>query len=375
MPRFIHAADLQIGREYGTTFPTPAAAYAIAEARLGTVKTIANLAVAHDCQAVLVAGDVFDSQTVDNRTMRILIDAMAGFSGPWILIPGNHDPALPESVWSRLLRSGISIPSNVHIVLKPGTLSFPELGFVVLAAALTQKNTLVDLTEWFDEAETEEGLVRVGLAHGAVQGILMEEAGSQNPISPTRAQSAQLDYLALGDWHGMKQVNDRIWYSGTHEQDRFKSNNPGHVLLVDIPEVGALPKVTPIRTTRYTWVEMSETLSISTDVDRLANTLKTLGTDTALNLTLDGSISLATAARLTDLLQQTDARLRSLSCDRAGLKEAPSEEDIAAIKADGYLAEVVDDLRKLQPDKPEAAAGALSILAAILKDIHGEGGI
>jgi hypothetical protein len=229
----------------------------------------------------------------------------------------------------------------------------------------------VDLTDWFDGAETHEGLIRIGLAHGAVQGILMDEAGAQNPISATRTKTAQLDYLALGDWHGMKQVDDRTWYSGTHEQDRFKSNNPGHVLLVDIQAAGALPEVTPIKTSQYTWVEISETLTVSTDIDRLANNLSTLGAETALNLTLDGSIDLATAACLTDLLQQSDARLRSLYCDRSGLREAPSDEDIAAIKADGYLAEVVDDLRKLQAETPEVAAGALSILAAILKDIRG----
>ena len=38
---------------------------------------------------------------------------MRGFAGPWVLLPGNHDAALAEGVWSRLERLGR--PANVIV--------------------------------------------------------------------------------------------------------------------------------------------------------------------------------------------------------------------------------------------------------------------
>jgi DNA repair exonuclease SbcCD nuclease subunit len=248
VPRFLHTADWQIGRQYGQ-FPADDAV-PLAQARLAAVETLARLAVDHRVDAVLVAGDVFDAQTVADRTIRQLFNAMEGFPGPWLMIPGNHDAALAESVWTRAARLGV-LPGNLHLALQPGVLAFPELGFSALAAPLAQRHTYNDLTTWFDDAPTAPGQLRIGLAHGSVQGILAPDIDSANPIAPDRATRARLDYLALGDWHGCRQVDPRTWYSGTPEPDRFKGNAPGFALLVEIDAPGAEPRVEQIATGRF----------------------------------------------------------------------------------------------------------------------------
>ncbi len=72
MPRFLHTADWQIGRQY-SQFPADDAG-PLAEARLAAVETVARLAAEHKVDAVLVAGDVFDAQTVADRTIRSDMD-------------------------------------------------------------------------------------------------------------------------------------------------------------------------------------------------------------------------------------------------------------------------------------------------------------
>ena len=206
MPIFLHTADWQIGRQY-SQFPADDSV-PLAEARLAAVETIARLALEHKVDAVLVAGDVFDAQTVADRTIRKLFNALGGFPGPWIMIPGNHDAALTESVWTRAARLG-ALPANLHLALQGKVLDFTALGFSALTAPLTQRHTYNDLTEWFDEARTAPGHVRIGVAHGSVQGVLAEDIDSANPIGAKRAARAKLDYLALGDWHGCKQIDDR----------------------------------------------------------------------------------------------------------------------------------------------------------------------
>ena len=348
MPRFLHTADWQIGRQYASFAPDDAVA--LAEARISVIERIAGLATEETVDAVLVAGDVFDAQTVSDRTIRRLFNAMAAYTGPWILISGNHDAALAESVWTRAQRLE-AVPANAHLAL------------------------MSDLTEWFDHAETTDGLLRIGLAHGSVQGILAEDENATNPISPERYQSAALDFLALGDWHGTKQINPHTWYSGTPEQDRFRGNDPGNVLLVDIPEVGTEPQVEILPIGRHPWIQMSEHLAVSSDLDQLIGNIETQPEQAVVALRLEGEISLLGKQQLERALSVAEARFRSLGYDLSGLSLQPTEDDIAALHADGYVGDVITEFRDQQEGEGgEVARDAMAILASMLLEKQAQGG-
>jgi len=368
MPRFLHTADWQIGRQY-SQFPSDDGV-PLAEARLDAVATLARLANEHRVDAVLVAGDVFDAQAVSERTIRRLFAQLSAYAGPWLMIPGNHDAALAESVWTCAQRIG-AVPPNVHLALQAGVLDFASLGFVALAAPLTQRHTHDDLTEWFDAAPTPDGLLRIGLAHGCVQGLLAEAIDSPNPIAADRARLARLDYLALGDWHGCRQVDARTWYSGTPEQDRFRDNAPGHALLVDIEGPGALPVVTRLVTGRFRWRAIEATLSVASDVDQVSDALAAAQSSDVVSLQLSGQVDLPGLVRLRAAIGVAEAGVRHLQADLSALRLMPTAEDIAALDADGYLGEVIGELRDAQSDgtQPEAAvvaAHALGLLATLL---------
>lgn len=366
MPTFLHTADWQMGRTF-SRFETEDGA-ALVEARFEAIEALARLANEHQCDAVLVAGDVFDAQTVSDRTIRRVFNATREFTGPWVMLPGNHDAALAESVWTRAGRLG-AVPDNVHLALEPGVINLEQQGLVVLCAPLTQRNTYSDLTETFNTCETPEGLVRVGLAHGSVQGLLPGEIDSTNPILPNRAETARLDYLALGDWHGTKQIDERTWYSGTPEPERFRNNGAGYALIVNVPAPGESPTVTPVKTARYQWHQWRENLTVESDLDQLLDRLKTLPEPSVVDLRLEGSVTLAGEEKLLNALSVAEARFRSVQCDRSGLQLEPTDDDIASLKADGYVGEVIEHLRAQQhDDNAEAARDALAILAGLLKD-------
>ena len=91
---------------------------------------------------------------------------------------------------------------------------------------------------WMDGVPSPAGALRIGLAHGSVQGF--GSAGEANvPIDPARVKSAGLSYLALGDWHGTTRISDRAWYSGTPEPDGFRDNDPGNALIVRVDDAAA----------------------------------------------------------------------------------------------------------------------------------------
>jgi DNA repair exonuclease SbcCD nuclease subunit len=368
MIRFLHTADWQIGTQFGQ-FDAEEAAH-LAEARFETVRRIAGEAAARRVDAVLVAGDVFDQQTVTDTVIRRLFGALAGFTGPWIMLPGNHDAALVESVWTRAQRLNC-IPPNVWVVLSPGVILFDALRCAFLCAPLTQRITYDDTTALFDQAETPPDYFRVGLAHGSVSGILQEGIDSTNPIEPTRAETARLDYLALGDWHGHFQVNGRTWYAGTHEQDRFRANDPGYMLDVTLAEPGALPSVQAVPVGKYRWLRWEEAIMVASDVDALKARLQVLGATDVLKLDVRGTTDLASAEAMRVAVDETRARVRALRVDMSELQVQPTADDLAALGAQsGYLGTVVARLRDLQADPQQAklAAEALLLLAQFQRE-------
>lgn len=368
MPKFLHTADWQIGRQFSTFDPEDA--HPLADARIAAVERLAALAVAHQVDAVLVAGDVFDAQTVADRTILRMFNAMAAFSGPWVLISGNHDAALAEGVWTRAQRLG-AVPVNVRLALTAEPVLLHDCQTAVLPAPLTQRHTYGDSTAWFDDAPTPNGWLRIGLAHGGVQGVLAEGVASANPIAAERAAQARLDYLALGDWHGTKRIDARTWYSGTPEPDRFKSNAAGQALFVDIAGAGVEPVVTQLPTAQFDWQEHAFSLRVATDLDELFSLLNGFAPHVVLDLHLDGQLALAEHQRLTSALGLARARLRHLSVDLTALRLAPTADDIASLHAEGYLAEVIAELHAEQAgtgDAADIARAALAILTTTLAE-------
>ncbi|MCH4572428.1 metallophosphoesterase family protein [Achromobacter xylosoxidans] len=363
MTHFLHTADWQIGRQYGQ-FETDDAAL-LAEARFDAVARIAALAAERQVDAVLVAGDVFDTQGVSDRTIRRLFAALAAYAGPWVMIAGNHDAALADSVWSRAAQLGC-IPPNVRVPPRPGVVDLAAQNLAVLAAPLTQRHTYDDVTQAFDAMESEPGRIRVGLAHGSVAGRLPDTIDATNPIAPDRASRARLDYLALGDWHGCLSIDERTWYAGTPEQDRFRGNEPGYVLDVRIAAPGATPQVERVATGKYRWSAWTETLSLPTDAQALAERLAALRAEDVLRLELQGHVNVQTWEALQRAVDQAAAQARAVLPDFSGLLLEPDDADLAQLGASGYVGEVATQLQAMQAD-PEQAAVAGEALRLLLR--------
>lgn len=361
--RLLHTADWQIGR-LPAAFEADDAA-ALAEARFLAVERLAALAREHAVHAVLVAGDVFDAQTVTDKTVRRLFNAMRGYDGPWLLLPGNHDAALVESVWTRAHRLGL-IPPNAQACLEP-VVRVVDARFALLPAPLVQRHTHADLTGWFDEAVTPTGLPRVGLAHGCVQGLLPEDLDSANPIAAQRAGRAGLDFLALGDWHGTRRIDERTWYAGTPEPDRFRANDAGNALLVTLEGAGAPPRVQVLRTGRYRWHALEHRLAVPSDLDALLAAMAAFGGDDVVQLRVGGACDLAGHRHLDEAVAALRARVRAVDDDRTALRLEPTAADLEALRADGYVGQVMRQLRdELHGPQAERARDALLILAGLL---------
>lgn len=326
---------------------------------------LAALATEQAVDAVLVAGDVFDGNLVADRTLLQAMAAMRGFAGPWLLLPGNHDAALAESAWTRLER--LDPPANLLIARTPAPIVLADGRLVVLPAPLTERHSQDDLTAWMDTAATPAMALRVGLAHGSVADRLPAAAEAANPIAPDRAETARLDYLALGDWHGTLEIAPRTWYAGTPEPDRFKANAAGQALLVELDGPGAPPRVTPLATAAHAWQEVALDLSATGDAEAPA-----LRIDRALaqgrcelkrivRLGLRGGVDLAARAGIAAVIERWHGELRHLEVVDE-LQAAPSASDLARLAGQPAIGQVARALAQ-EALAGEAEARAVAALA------------
>jgi DNA repair exonuclease SbcCD nuclease subunit len=345
--RFIHTADWQLGKPFAN-FPADLAGE-LSAARFNAIERIAGVAAGHGASHVLVAGDVFDGEDLANATVRRALERMAEFSAvTWVLLPGNHDPARPGGIWDRIKRFGF--PANVLPILVPEPVVLAA-GVYLLPAPLTTKNPGRDPTLWMQNAATPAGAKRIGLAHGSIQGF-GSDGESAVLIAKDRAPSAGLTYLALGDWHGIKQVSPETWYSGTPEPDRYPSNEPGYVLAVTL-EGNSAVKAEKVPSAQFSWAKKSATLNSSADLATLESSLTMPGAQVSrslVQLTLSGSLSLSEHAALDDWCETWSGRLRHLEVERSLLAVRLSETDFDSLGSEGPLLDAARRLAVIAAD-------------------------
>jgi DNA repair exonuclease SbcCD nuclease subunit len=348
--RFIHSADWQIGKvfkQFG------AKEEALRQARLAAIERLGAHAKSNGVHHIVVAGDVYDSEAPNSHTLRAPIERMMRFADiHWHLLPGNHDPHRPEGVWDRVGQLGL--PANIHLHLTPTPFALEERAFL-LPAPLVRKSEFDDISGWMDNAETPPGALRIGLAHGSVVNF-GSDGEATNPIDPTRAAKARLDYLALGDWHRTLQVGPAIWYAGTPEPDRAGGQEQGTALLVEIAGPGAAPSVSPLVTGTYRWITHAERLddeSALADLDQRVRSEPNLSR-LVLRLRIEGRLPLAAHAAFQRRMADLDAAVFHLDVDQTSLTARPTQADLEAIDFDGVLRRSADRLRSVIEDSAAA---------------------
>lgn len=345
--RLIHTADWQIGKVF--RFVDNATMGLLQESRLRVIARLGELAGEHGARHILVAGDVYDLEALSPRSLNQPLERMRNFASVhWHLLPGNHDPYRPNSLWDQIQRKGL--PDNVHIHVTAESTIFEGDSFALLPAPLHHRRTLDDPTAYMDELELPDGLVRIGLAHGTVTGFGSDDKDVPNYIAPDRPSRAGLSYLALGDWHGQKKINDRCWYSGTPETDAFDVIDGGQALLVEIDGPSAPPAVTPLVTGHYAWITLAEQIKSRADINFLAEKLRGVADDlnrVLVHVVVEGALSLEDRRYFEEqIVDGVSAAFCFMRVDDRRLFPRPTPEDLDQIDRGGFVRTAAEELKR-----------------------------
>ena len=392
--RLVHTSDWQIGKTF--RFADDDTLAVLQNERLEAIGRIGRVARAAGARRVLVAGDVWDVAIPGDRTLRQPVERMRQFPDlDWHLIPGNHDPNMPGGVWDRWLRIGL--PDHVHAHLSPHPVFLgPDTDGPdptgrdawLLPAPLDRRHAFGDPTACMDDASTPEGSLRIGLAHGSTRdfgatgGATGGSGTAHNLIAGDRAVRSGLDYLALGDWHGLVPAGPLGWYSGTPEPDGFdRGGDGGGSVLLASPGQKRPPE--PHAVGRHLWRRERATLTDLADIEALEHRLRHLGGDDPSRvlvwLALDGTLDAADHARCEDRIRHgVGSALRALRIDDAALALTTTPDDLALLGENTALRGAADRLAQAAmpglPGHDVAGAALARLLTLARQDRQGDRG-
>ncbi len=251
---FVHTADWHLGMRFRSFREEHE--LELMRARLDVIDRIFGVADSSLADAVLCAGDLFDGPRPDaqwSEGLAAVLKKRASPKRPVFLLPGNHDPLLPDSVWDPASAFRKQLPEHVHVVDRDDFTFVLKEGAVLCAAPCRSSAGQKDLALALPARADGDERIRVGLVHGST--FDLKDFQTNFPISPEAAVQRGFDYLAIGDTHGFRifpPVEKPTVYPGAPEPTSFADEEPGHVAVVFISQRRKVT-VTKERVAKWRW--------------------------------------------------------------------------------------------------------------------------
>jgi DNA repair exonuclease SbcCD nuclease subunit len=378
MIRILHTSDLQLGmtRRF---FDHEAQARYIDD-QFDALRRLAKIASERDCDAVVIAGDVFDVVLPDRRIVTRAIDALGSFVVPVFLLPGNHDAGSPESIWTTGNLAS-RLPSNVTVIRDSTIQSVCGGRLEIVGAPWTSRRPDRDLVALalvgLDSRSPESTRILVG--HGGVDSI-NPDPGNLNLIRLASLESAigegLIDYVALGDRHSSLSigVTGRVWYSGapvmTSFREDLETTNRALVVTFDADVI-----VDQVEVGQWEF-RRSEFAASGADLLEAVRAELSLPGDrarTAIRFVLEGTVNLAERAELDQILDEASDLYASvrLSEDHCDLAVLVDDADLATLAIGGYGDDAVADLIAMTTQGGQTGDDAVLALRTLYRLFEG----
>jgi DNA repair exonuclease SbcCD nuclease subunit len=278
-----HLSDLHLGRK---SPGDPQGAE-----RLNSLRQAIVTLARHRPDAFVIAGDTFDSPQTEPAVVEEAAKTLCGIRGaedetiPVIIIPGNHDPADADRLWT-IFEESLGPADYVHLAREPRVIELAEGKLSVEAyPCLTRFSAEPPWETRLPAATKRPDAVRVVVAHGTLQGGPIPEGETDAyPFTQAEVDALGADYVALGHFHGLyppwgdcDECQRSCCYSGTHEADQFGGESGYAVLATLTP--GRPTQLKRIKVGRREWRRIP--LAGPADLDRAQRLLEEMRGDDA----------------------------------------------------------------------------------------------
>jgi len=238
--RFVHAADLHLDSPFtGLTRVAPDIASYLRDATFRAYDGIIDLCLREKVDALLVAGDVYDSADRSLRAQLKFVDGLRRLDDAGIrsfVCHGNHDPL---DGW----QARLSFPPGCHrFGAKVEGVPFDLVASdraIVYGVSYPRRDVRESLIPRFPIPKS--GVFSIGLLHCNVDGNT--EHDSYAPCTTDDLAATGIDYWALGHVHNRKvlrQEGPTVVYPGNPQGRHPKEVGARGVYVVDVSESGTV---------------------------------------------------------------------------------------------------------------------------------------
>lgn len=208
------------------------------------LRGVLDLAIEHDVDLVLIAGDLFDHARIAEDTARCAIAELARLDRPVVVIPGNHDCVDERSVYRRVDLQDAG--PHVHFAGDPQgeELRFDALRLHVWARGIENHHPGHRPLAGRRPAGPGEWSVVVTHGHYVEN---WEDSDRSSQIRQEEIAALGCDYLALGHWHRFLDVSQggvTAFYCGSPSESGTDAGTVNLVILD--PETGVGVERVPI---------------------------------------------------------------------------------------------------------------------------------
>lgn len=300
MIRIFHTADLHLGLGFTRAGYSPELREKLVVRRIEALRAMVALANERACDLFVVAGDLFDSLRVPASRVREAAESLASFEGIVAVLPGNHDPLQEgDTLWKNF---GEKLGERHH-VLAPDTvcdLRPQGVPLVIFPGVCGSRHSARNAIGWVAEAlrsqALEDGVIKIGVAHGSLEGLSPDFNQEYFPMSEKELASCGMDAWLLGHTHVRypdlpRSKDHRIFFPATPEPDGFDCGHGGHAWIIEVDEDGGL-QAESVCTGNYRFKTLVRTLHGAADLEKLKAEFAAVDPDRDLvKLSLTGRLS------------------------------------------------------------------------------------
>jgi len=205
----VHSSDLHVDHDY-----TARMHGGDGTAGLAGVLRVARAAAA---DVVVLAGDTFDCHRLPAELLEQTAAVIAAAAMPVVLLPGNHDPAVPEAVYHHRAFAGAD---NLHVlgVTHDEAVVLAELGLEIWGRPHRDYGDMIP----FERPRPRTTRWQIAVAHGHYVPV-PDRSIRLRPswlIGDDELAATGSDYVALGHWNRPAKIGNGgvlAYYSGSPE--------------------------------------------------------------------------------------------------------------------------------------------------------------
>lgn len=240
--RLLHTGDVHLGAPFGFLGRRGREQR---EQLKATFSRVVDLALTSQVDALLIAGDLFDSAYPQPGLVGEVVFQLRRLDseGIWTLIvPGTHDRLLAGGVYESVEFSNLA---HLHVFQDGEMTPFSVGGLDLDVYGMAVNGEGRDVLSGFRAGDAARW--RVGLLHASFV-LPGKVERDEMLVSAESVGGSNLHYLALGHWHSQgdySQGKTAAFYSGSPEPLEMGKGEEGKVLLVELEE-GSPTQVKPI---------------------------------------------------------------------------------------------------------------------------------